>query len=84
MTNSSVSPKPGTAVGPNGGSNNSSGAMTAILSRHWGPERSVPIVRDPTKSLGISIVGGKVRNIDGLGVFLFLLGLLDGILNNAI
>lgn len=34
--------------------------MMAIYSRHWGPERSVQILRDPTKSLGISIVGGKV------------------------
>lgn len=39
---------------------NGTSGMMAIYSRHWGPERSVQILRDPTKSLGISIVGGKV------------------------
>ena len=37
------------------------------MARHWGPERSVPITRDPTKSLGISIVGGKVDVAAGSG-----------------
>jgi hypothetical protein len=46
----------GTATATNGTS-----GMMAIYSRHWGPERSVVILRDPAKSLGISIVGGKVN-----------------------
>ena len=46
----------GTAAATNGTS-----GMMAIYSRHWGPERSVVILRDPAKSLGISIVGGKVN-----------------------
>ena len=46
----------GTAAAINGTS-----GMMAIYSRHWGPERSVVILRDPAKSLGISIVGGKVN-----------------------
>ena len=45
-----------------GGASNGSGMSSSALSRHWGPERSVPITRDPTQSLGISIVGGKVPN----------------------
>ncbi len=63
MTNPSASPKSGTAVGA---ANGTSSGMTAILSRHWGPERSVQILRDPTKSLGISIVGGKVGQLSVL------------------
>ena len=43
-----------------GGASNGSGMSSSALSRHWGPERSVNITRDPTQSLGISIVGGKV------------------------
>lgn len=31
-------------------------------SKHWGPERLVEIYREPKTSLGLSIVGGKVRN----------------------
>ncbi|XP_059351860.1 multiple PDZ domain protein-like isoform X2 [Daphnia carinata] len=46
---------------------NGTSGMMAIYSRHWGPERSVQIVRDPTKSLGISIVGGKVDVASGSG-----------------
>lgn len=30
-------------------------------SKHWGPERLVEIYREPKTSLGLSIVGGKVR-----------------------
>lgn len=30
-------------------------------SKHWGPERLVEIYREPKASLGLSIVGGKVR-----------------------
>lgn len=30
-------------------------------SKHWGPERLVEIYREPNTSLGLSIVGGKVR-----------------------
>lgn len=40
---------------------------TSTLLRNWGPERSVQILRDPTKSLGISIVGGKVDVAAGSG-----------------
>ncbi|KAL0279195.1 UNVERIFIED_CONTAM: hypothetical protein PYX00_000802 [Menopon gallinae] len=31
-----------------------------LLAKHWGPERTVEVVREPNCSLGISIVGGKV------------------------
>lgn len=31
-------------------------------SKHWGPERLVEIYREPKTSLGLSIVGGKVRH----------------------
>lgn len=33
---------------------------SVLLAKHWGPERSVEILREPNCSLGISIVGGKV------------------------
>lgn len=36
------------------------GDVTA-WSKHWGPERLVEIYREPKTSLGLSIVGGKVR-----------------------
>jgi phosphoribosylformylglycinamidine (FGAM) synthase-like enzyme len=45
---------------------NGTSGMMAIYSRHWGPERSVQILRDPTKSLGISIVGGKVYSYSNI------------------
>ena len=45
----------------------SSASSSSLMARHWGPERSVPITRDPTKSLGISIVGGKVDVAAGSG-----------------
>ena len=54
VANPSASSKAAATNGP--------GGMMAIYSRHWGPERSVQILRDPTKSLGISIVGGKVMD----------------------
>lgn len=54
----------GTAAATNGTS-----GMMAIYSRHWGPERSVVILRDPAKSLGISIVGGKVNKPTKENVF---------------
>lgn len=50
-----------------GGASNGSGMSSSALSRHWGPERSVNITRDPTQSLGISIVGGKVDVANGSG-----------------
>ena len=31
-----------------------------LLAKHWGPERLVEVFKEPNKSLGISIVGGKV------------------------
>ncbi|XP_050059637.1 multiple PDZ domain protein-like isoform X3 [Aphis gossypii] len=31
-----------------------------LVPKHWGPQREVIVWRDPNKSLGISIVGGKV------------------------
>jgi hypothetical protein len=34
---------------------------SVLLAKHWGPERMVQILREPNCSLGISIVGGKVR-----------------------
>ncbi|XP_063241818.1 multiple PDZ domain protein isoform X2 [Bacillus rossius redtenbacheri] len=38
----------------------SSSSSSALLARHWGPERTVEVLREPNCSLGISIVGGKV------------------------
>lgn len=34
---------------------------SVLLAKHWGPERAVHVLREPNCSLGISIVGGKVR-----------------------
>ncbi|EFX86869.1 hypothetical protein DAPPUDRAFT_97010 [Daphnia pulex] len=65
VVNPSASPK-ATGNGTVAATNGTSGMM-AIYSRHWGPERSVQILRDPTKSLGISIVGGKVDVASGSG-----------------
>lgn len=31
-----------------------------LMAKAWGPERTVELVREPSRSLGISIVGGKV------------------------
>jgi hypothetical protein len=39
-----------------------SSPSSVLLAKHWGPERLVEILREPNCSLGISIVGGKVRN----------------------
>lgn len=36
-------------------------SCTVLLSKHWGPQRTVSITRLPNTSLGISIVGGKVN-----------------------
>lgn len=33
----------------------------SLLAKHWGPQREVTVNRDSNNSLGISIVGGKVR-----------------------
>ncbi|XP_045028457.1 multiple PDZ domain protein isoform X3 [Daphnia magna] len=63
VANSSASHKGNGAVSATNGTS----GMMAIYSRHWGPERSVQILRDPTKSLGISIVGGKVDVASGSG-----------------
>jgi hypothetical protein len=38
-----------------------SSPSSVLLAKHWGPERLVEILREPNCSLGISIVGGKVR-----------------------
>eukprot|EP00102_Acyrthosiphon_pisum_P012560 XP_008181774.2 PREDICTED: multiple PDZ domain protein isoform X5 [Acyrthosiphon pisum] len=35
-------------------------SAASLLAKHWGPQREVTVRRDPNKSLGISIVGGKV------------------------
>ncbi|XP_025199580.1 multiple PDZ domain protein-like isoform X3 [Melanaphis sacchari] len=35
-------------------------SAASLLAKHWGPQREVIVRRDPNKSLGISIVGGKV------------------------
>lgn len=37
-------------------------------SKHWGPERLVEIFREPKTSLGLSIVGGKVRGVAWLKI----------------
>jgi hypothetical protein len=39
-----------------------SSSSSVLLAKHWGPERLVEILREPNCSLGISIIGGKVRN----------------------
>jgi hypothetical protein len=36
------------------------GGAALLLAKHWGPERLVELQKEPNKSLGISIVGGKV------------------------
>lgn len=56
-----------TKAASNGAAASATSSSTLSLSRHWGPERSVQILRDPTKSLGISIVGGKVDVAAGSG-----------------
>jgi hypothetical protein len=33
---------------------------SSLSSQHWGPERTVDVVRVPGHGLGISIVGGKI------------------------
>lgn len=38
-------------------------SAASLLAKRWGPQREVTVRRDPNKSLGISIVGGKVRYI---------------------
>lgn len=35
-------------------------SAAVILAKHWGPQRSVQVFRESERSLGISIVGGKV------------------------
>lgn len=36
-------------------------SAVSLLAKHWGPQREVIVQRDSNNSLGISIVGGKVR-----------------------
>lgn len=36
-------------------------SAASLLAKHWGPQREVTVHRDSNNSLGISIVGGKVR-----------------------
>jgi len=36
-------------------------SAASLLAKHWGPQRQVTVRRDMNSSLGISIVGGKVR-----------------------
>ena len=38
---------------------------TSSPSKHWGPERTIVIQRDPNQGLGISIVGGKIEAPEG-------------------
>lgn len=38
-------------------------SAASLLAKHWGPIRKVTVQRDSNNSLGISIVGGKVRQI---------------------
>lgn len=38
-------------------------SAASLLAKHWGPQREVIVQRDFNNSLGISIVGGKVRLI---------------------
>lgn len=41
-------------------SNNESNDSGGMLQKHWGSTHCVQVYREPNKSLGISIVGGKV------------------------
>jgi len=50
-------------AGTSGGSGDES---ALLLAKHWGPERLVEVHREVGKSLGISIVGGKVRTMMSL------------------
>lgn len=36
-------------------------SAASLLAKHWGPQREVIVQRDSNNSLGISIVGGKVK-----------------------
>ena len=47
-----------------------SSPSSVLLAKHWGPERLVEILREPNCSLGISIVGGKVRDDITRGVLI--------------
>ncbi|GFY53461.1 multiple PDZ domain protein [Trichonephila inaurata madagascariensis] len=42
---------------------------SSIISRQWGPERTVELNRDPAKGLGISIISGKLDVMRG-GIFI--------------
>lgn len=46
--------------GGTGGGSSGDESSALLLAKHWGPERLVQVHREPGKSLGISIVGGKV------------------------
>lgn len=54
-------------------SNPSTSQSSVLLAKHWGPERAVGVLREPNCSLGISIVGGKVRSTEKFCVLLSLL-----------
>ncbi|GFY15301.1 multiple PDZ domain protein [Trichonephila clavipes] len=41
----------------------------SIISRQWGPERTIELNRDPAKGLGISIISGKLDVMRG-GIFI--------------
>ena len=41
---------------------------SVLSSQHWGPERTVEVVRVPGHGLGISIVGGKIDPVPRKGV----------------
>ncbi|XP_054706981.1 inactivation-no-after-potential D protein-like [Uloborus diversus] len=43
--------------------------MGSDLSRQWGSERTVELLRDPSKGLGISIISGKVDHSVRAGIF---------------
>ena len=51
-------------------------------SKHWGPERTIVIQRDPNQGLGISIVGGKIEAPEGSDSLaltgIFIKNVLDG------
>lgn len=36
-------------------------SAASLLAKHWGPQREITVHRDSNNSLGISIVGGKVK-----------------------
>lgn len=64
-----IAPIEGSIVSVNG----TNGVSSMLLHKHWGSKHSVQVYREPNKSLGISIVGGKVSLIfNNVGRYLYI------------